>query len=60
MALEARLGVRLVERGPRRFTLTKEGIVQILNDLDDAEAETSVRAKAPRGRLRVGAPLETV
>lgn len=63
-AFEARLGVRLVERGPRRFTLTEEGnvlherIVSILSELDEAEAEASVRAQVPRGRLRVGAPLE--
>ena len=63
-ALEARLGVRLVERGPRRFTLTEEGnvlherILNILGDLDEAEAAASVSAQVPRGRLRVGAPLE--
>jgi DNA-binding transcriptional LysR family regulator len=63
-ALEARLGVRLIDRGSRRFTLTDEGsllferAVLILSDLDQAEAEASAKAKAPRGRLRVGAPLE--
>jgi DNA-binding transcriptional LysR family regulator len=63
-ALEARLGVRLIDRGSRHFTLTDEGslfyerAVSILADLDQAEAEASAKAKAPRGRLRVGAPLQ--
>jgi DNA-binding transcriptional LysR family regulator len=63
-AMEARLGVRLIERGPRRFTLTEEGnllhgrALGILADLDEMEAEVSAKVKAPRGRLRVGAPLE--
>jgi DNA-binding transcriptional LysR family regulator len=62
--LEARLGVRLIDRGPRRFTLTDEGsllherAVAILRDLDEAEAAASARAKEPRGHLRVGAHLE--
>ena len=63
-ALEARLGVRLVDRGPRRFTLTDEGsllherAVAILRDLDEAEAAASAHAKQPRGHVRVGAHLE--
>lgn len=63
-ALESRLGVRLVERGPRRFTLTEEGTllydraIHILGELDEAEAEASAKSKTPRGRLRVGAPLQ--
>ncbi len=63
-ALEARLGVRLIKRGPRRFTLTEEGsllydrAVHILSELDEAEAEASAKSKTPRGRLRVGAPLQ--
>ena len=63
-ALEARLGVRLVDRGPRRFTLTDEGsllherAVAILRDVDEAEAAASAHAKEPRGHLRVGAHLE--
>ena len=63
-AFEARLGVRLIERGSRRFALTEEGAllyersIAILADLDEAEAEVSLTVKAPRGRLRVGAPLE--
>jgi DNA-binding transcriptional LysR family regulator len=63
-ALEARLGVRLIDRGPRRFTLTDEGsllherAVAILRDLDEAEAAASAHAKEPRGNLRVGTHLE--
>jgi DNA-binding transcriptional LysR family regulator len=63
-AMEARLGVRLIDRGPRRFTLTEEGSVlyeralNILRDLDAAEAEATAQAKHPRGRMRVGVPLE--
>jgi len=63
-ALEARLGVRLIDRGPRRFTLTDEGsllherAVEILRDLDEAEAAASAHAKQPRGLVRVGAHLE--
>jgi DNA-binding transcriptional LysR family regulator len=63
-ALEGRLGVRLIDRGPRRFTLTEEGsllherALAILRDLDAAEAEASEQAKHPRGHMRVGVPLE--
>jgi DNA-binding transcriptional LysR family regulator len=62
--MEERLGVRLIDRGPRRFTLTEEGGVlheralTILRDLDAAEAEATAQAKHPRGRMRVGVPLE--
>jgi DNA-binding transcriptional LysR family regulator len=63
-ALETRLGVRLIDRGPRRFTLTDEGsllherAVAILRDLDEAEAAASAHARQPRGHLRVGTHLE--
>ena len=63
-ALEERLGVRLIDRGPRRFTLTDEGAllheraVAILHDIDEAEAEASVQVKRPSGHLRVGTHLE--
>jgi DNA-binding transcriptional LysR family regulator len=63
-AMEERLGVRLIDRGSRRFTLTEEGAVlheralTILRDLDAAEAEATAQAKHPRGRLRVGVPVE--
>jgi DNA-binding transcriptional LysR family regulator len=63
-ALEERLGVRLIDRGPRRFTLTDEGAlfheraVAILREIDNAEAEASAHAKQPRGHVRVGTHLE--
>jgi DNA-binding transcriptional LysR family regulator len=63
-AMEERLGVRLIDRGSRRFTLTEEGSVlyeralSILRDLDAAEAEATAHAKHPRGRMRVGVPFE--
>jgi DNA-binding transcriptional LysR family regulator len=62
--LERRLGVRLVDRSTRRFTLTEEGsryhdrAVKILADLDEAEAEISATVVSPQGHIRVGAPLE--
>jgi DNA-binding transcriptional LysR family regulator len=62
--LEKRLGVRLVDRSTRRFTLTEEGsryherAVKILADLDEAEAEISAKVASPQGHIRVGAPLE--
>ena len=58
--LEARLGVRLVNRSTRRFQLTPEGAafyersVAVLADLDEAEREASAGA-LPSGRLRVNA-----
>lgn len=63
-AMEARLGVRLIDRNSRRFAPTEEGGllyergVVLLEELDRAEAEVSAKVKSPRGRLRVGAPLE--
>jgi len=62
--MEARLGVRLFTRTTRRFILTNEGsllherAVQIVADVDDAEAEASTHGKEPRGMLRVGAPMQ--
>jgi DNA-binding transcriptional LysR family regulator len=63
-ALEQRLGVRLIDRGPRRFTLTEEGAafheraIAIVREIDAAEAEASAQAGQPRGHLRVGTHLE--
>ncbi len=60
--LEARLGVRLLERTTRSVGLTAEGAVyyerctQILRDLEDAEGAIASARSAPRGRLRVDAP----
>jgi DNA-binding transcriptional LysR family regulator len=62
--MEARLGVRLIDRGTRHFDLTEEGSVlyergiRILADLDAAEAEIAANVSTPQGHLRVGAPLE--
>jgi DNA-binding transcriptional LysR family regulator len=63
-ALEARLGVRLINRGTRHFTVTEEGSllyersVSILADLDAAESEVTAKISAPQGHVRVGALLE--
>jgi len=63
-AMESRLGVRLIDRGTRRFTLTEEGSllhergVDILASIDAIEAEVSARISAPQGHIRVAAPLE--
>ncbi|EPG2413612.1 LysR family transcriptional regulator [Klebsiella pneumoniae] len=58
-AMEARLGVRLIERHARRFQLTEEGgrlherALRILAEVEEAEAEASARGTV-RGRLRIG------
>ncbi len=63
-ALESRLGVRLVTRTSRAFTLTEEGCLfyercqRIVTDIVEAEAEASSKLGAVRGKLRVGAPNE--
>ena len=63
-SLEERLGVRLIARTSRRFDLTEEGsllyerCVKILAEIDEAEAEASVKGRAPHGLLRIGAPSE--
>ena len=60
--LEARLGVRLVNRSTRKLQLTAEGAafyergVRILSDIDAAEQEASAGA-APRGRLRINSSV---
>jgi DNA-binding transcriptional LysR family regulator len=63
-AIENRLGVRLIDRGTRRFALTAEGALlyerglALLGDLDQLEAEVGARVRALRGHIRVGAPCE--
>jgi len=58
-ALEARLGTRLLERTTRHVRPTLDGqayyerCVQVLGDLDDAEAVFRQGAASPRGVLRV-------
>ncbi|MBS1184265.1 MAG: LysR family transcriptional regulator [Proteobacteria bacterium] len=62
-ALEAHLGVRLVNRTTRRLSLTEAGTQfleraeQILADLAEAEAVVGQQASSPTGLLRVSAPL---
>jgi DNA-binding transcriptional LysR family regulator len=60
--IEARLGVRLVQRTTRRVALTDAGEAyvgrgrQLIADLEGLERETSSRDKTIRGTLRVSAP----
>lgn len=61
--LEARLGVRLLQRTTRRLSLTEAGSAVLphaqqaaLAARDAEEAATALRA-TPRGRLRVNAPM---
>jgi DNA-binding transcriptional LysR family regulator len=60
--VEARLGVRLVQRTTRRVALTEAGEAyvargrQLIAELEGLERETSSRDKAIRGTLRVSAP----
>lgn len=61
--LEDRLGVRLLNRTTRRLSLTEagtafyEGCRQLVADAEAAEAAVSHLASAPRGTLRVNAPM---
>lgn len=61
-ALEARLGVRLLNRTTRRISLTDEGAryheacVRILAEIEEAEAEAAARRVAPAGVLKVALP----
>jgi len=60
--LEAHLRVRLLNRTTRKVAPTAEGaayyqrVVQLLADLDDAEASLPQAVVQPRGRLRVDVP----
>ena len=61
--MEARLGVQLLHRTTRRFSLTPEGELylgharRILADIDDLEQLVSGATAAPKGLLRVNATL---
>ncbi|MFT4045078.1 MAG: LysR family transcriptional regulator [Solimonas sp.] len=61
--LEARLGVRLLQRTTRSLTLTAEGEAyrlraqSILNEIDDLERSFTAARAEPRGRLRVTASV---
>ncbi len=63
VGMETRLGVRLLHRTTRRLSLTEEGQVfharskELLEALEDAEAEITSRSEAATGLLRVNAPL---
>ncbi len=62
-ALESELGVRLFHRTTRSLTLTEAGrgyferATRILADLEEANLAVSQLQSAPRGRLRVSAPM---
>ena len=62
-ALEAELGARLFYRTTRSLTLTEAGrsyverASRILADLEEANLSVSQLQSAPRGRLRVNAPM---
>ena len=61
--LEARLGTTLVNRSTRRVTLTDAGqgyyaqVVRVLGDLEAADLAVAGAGSAPRGVLRVSAPV---
>ena len=61
-ALEARLGVRLLNRTTRRIALTDEGAryheacVRILAEIEEADAEAGARRVEPQGVLKVALP----
>lgn len=61
--LEARLGVRLIQRTTRRLSPTAEGeafharVRDLLDGMDEAEAEASARRAAPSGLLRLNVPV---
>ncbi len=61
--LEARIGVRLLNRTTRRLSLTDAGRVyfercrQMVADAEEAEASISRGQEEPRGLLRISAPV---
>src|SRR6476659_4275334 len=61
-ALEARLGVKLLQRTTRKIALTHEGTAflescqRILADLENAEASVAERSAAASGHLSISAP----
>lgn len=62
-AIEERLGVRLVNRNTRKISLTSEGDIYLLHatrllaELHEMDEIVSSSRQAPRGLLRVNAPL---
>ena len=63
MALEADLGARLFHRTTRSMTMTEAGegyyerVSRILTEVDEANQSVTRLQAAPRGRLRVNAPM---
>lgn len=61
--LEDRLGARLLNRTTRKLSLTEVGVAfyercaRIVEEADAADDEVGSLAAAPRGRLRVNAPM---
>ncbi|WP_043691559.1 LysR family transcriptional regulator [Luteibacter sp. 9133] len=61
--LEDVLGARLIDRGARPFRLTDEGATlhaetrAMLDRIDDVAADLASASGAPRGKLRVSAPV---
>mgnify|MGYP006271823903 FL=1 len=61
--LEAELGARLFHRTTRSLTLTEAGqgyfsrVGQILTDLEEANLAVTQLQSAPRGKLRINAPM---
>jgi DNA-binding transcriptional LysR family regulator len=61
--LEARLGVRLVERTTRSMALTEAGTLyldhctRVIEEVENADLAMGALLATPRGRLRVAAPL---
>ena len=61
--LEAHLAVRLLNRTTRRMSLTEAGalyydrVVQVLDDLEDADGALGPMQQVPKGLLRVSAPM---
>lgn len=63
-ALEGRVGARLLDRTTRRVAITEAGRVYLerclecLQAFDDADAAVSELSSAPRGQLRISAPVD--
>ncbi len=63
MALEERLGVRLLNRTTRKLSITDAGLAyyerahKIIDEVQEAEQMVSNRNATPRGTLRLSAPM---